>query len=65
MVGKMPEKARGGQGISLIIEHGRHQSTFNSYWLTYMQYVDNVEHFVYERFNFAEDFYAKLFTLQA
>lgn len=48
----------------MLIDHGRHKTTFSSYWITYTQHVDNIDHFVYERFNFAEDFCAKLFTLK-
>lgn len=40
----------------MLIDHGRHDTTFNSYWLTYTHNVDGVDHFTYERFNFAGDF---------
>lgn len=38
-----------------MIEQGRHSSTFNSYWMTYIQ--DG--RFTYERFNFLSELEAR------
>lgn len=39
-----------------MIEQGRHSSTFNSYWITY---ISDKGRFTYERFNFLSELEAR------
>ena len=52
MAWKIIQKA---QRYITMIEQGRHSSTFNSYWMTYIQ--DG--RFTYERFNFLSELEAR------